>query len=339
MTTTQKFGGNWTEEKLDIFTRYLNAYLCALRDQKFKKIYVDAFAGTGEIETSGGEQYLDGSAKRALAADKQFDWYFFIENDKEKAAELQNMINVEFPHLARIVTIYCGDANEKLTQIIDVINWRNSRGLLFLDPYATEVNWTTLENVAKTESIDVWYLFPFSALNRMLPKNGQYEAWENCINRLLVDSGWRNEFYKEDPQMSLFDSFPDIGISDFSCIVVYGAFIHSHIHRFRRYVWCQVFNLYNEPRKSEKRYFVFMILKIILLGLAQQFNIVDESQRDQILELGLLYSIRVDITDFSIQIFFSKGKIYIQTDVLDYYGFCANGIVYHVQARKYSLTR
>lgn len=214
MTTTQKFGGNWTEEKLDIFTRYLNAYLCALRDQKFKKIYIDAFAGTGEIETSGGEQYLDGSAKRALAADKQFDWYFFIENDKEKAAELQNMINVEFPHLARSVTIYCGDANEKLTQIIDVINWRNSRGLLFLDPYATEVNWTTLENVAKTESIDVWYLFPFSALNRMLPKNGQYEAWENCINRLLGDSGWRNEFYKEDPQMSLFDSFPDIGISD-----------------------------------------------------------------------------------------------------------------------------
>ena len=64
MATSQKFGGNWTEEKLNIFTSYLDAYLIALQNQKFKKIYIDAFAGTGEIETSDGGQYLVGSAKR-----------------------------------------------------------------------------------------------------------------------------------------------------------------------------------------------------------------------------------------------------------------------------------
>lgn len=58
MATSQKFGGNWTEEKLNIFTSYLDAYLIALQNQKFKKIYIDAFAGTGEIETSDGGQYL-----------------------------------------------------------------------------------------------------------------------------------------------------------------------------------------------------------------------------------------------------------------------------------------
>lgn len=84
-----------------------------------------------------------------------------------------------------------------------------NRGLLFLDPYATQVNWTTLETVAQTKSIDVWYLFPFSALERMLPKNGKYEKWEDCIDRLLGDTGWREEFYKKDPQMTLFDLFPD----------------------------------------------------------------------------------------------------------------------------------
>lgn len=30
MATSQKFGGNWTEEKLNIFTSYLDAYLIAL---------------------------------------------------------------------------------------------------------------------------------------------------------------------------------------------------------------------------------------------------------------------------------------------------------------------
>lgn len=209
MATSQKFGGNWTEEKLNIFTSYLDAYLIALQNQKFKKIYIDAFAGTGEIETSDGEQYLVGSAKRALAASRKFDRYFFIEGDEKKAAELREMVNTEFPHLTRIVTVYCGDANEKLAQIIHDVDWRYNRGLLFLDPYATQVNWTTLKNIAKTKSIDVWYLFPFSALNRMLPKNGKYETWEGCIDRLLGDSGWQTEFYKEDLQMSLVDLFPD----------------------------------------------------------------------------------------------------------------------------------
>lgn len=55
--TSQKFGGDWTAKKLNIFTSYLDAYLIALQNQKFKKIYIDAFAGTGEIETSDGEAY------------------------------------------------------------------------------------------------------------------------------------------------------------------------------------------------------------------------------------------------------------------------------------------
>lgn len=214
MVTSQKFGGNWTEEKLNIFTSYLDAYLIALQNQKFKKIYIDAFAGTGEIETSDGGQYLVGSAKRALASDKKFDHYYFIEADSQKAKELQNMINSEFPQMKRIITIFCGDANDKLAEIISSLDWRYNRGLLFLDPYATQVNWTTLEIVARTKSIDVWYLFPFSALNRMLPKNGKYETWENCIDRLLGDDGWQTEFYKEDPQTSLFDLPPDSGTAN-----------------------------------------------------------------------------------------------------------------------------
>lgn len=214
MATSQKFGGNWTEEKLNIFTSYLDAYLIALQNQKFKKIYIDAFAGTGEIETSDGGQFLVGSAKRALASEKKFDHYYFIEADSQKAGELQDMIDSEFPQMRRIVTIYCGDANDKLAEIISNVDWRYNRGLLFLDPYATQVNWATLENVAQTKSIDVWYLFPFFALERMLPKNGKYAKWENCIDRLLGDSGWRKEFYKKDPQMTLFDLFPEPGQSD-----------------------------------------------------------------------------------------------------------------------------
>lgn len=205
MVALQKFGGDWTVEKLNIFTSYLDAYLVALQNQKFKKIYIDAFAGTGKIETRDGNQFLEGSAQLALLANKKFDQYFFIEYEPEKAKELKHMIDTQFPNLNDRTKVYCGDANAMLEKIIKEIDWRYNRGLLFLDPYATQVHWTTLENVAKTKSMDVWYLFPFSALNRMLPKNGKYKAWEDCIDRLLGDKNWRTEFYKKDPQMSLFD--------------------------------------------------------------------------------------------------------------------------------------
>ncbi len=210
MTATQKFGGVWTEEKLNIFTSYLDSYLVALSNQKFKKVYIDAFAGTGEIETNDEGQYLAGSAKLALEAKEKFDFYYFIEKDEGKASELQTMIDTDFVYLKKRVRVYCGDANQKLEHIVNEIDWRYNRGLLFLDPYSTQVNWSTLEIVAKSHAIDVWYLFPFSALNRMLPRKGVFSTWEQCIDRLLGDSNWRTEFYREDPQMTLIDICHDI---------------------------------------------------------------------------------------------------------------------------------
>ena len=201
----QKFGGNWTKEKLNIFKNYLEAYLIALQNQKFGKIYIDAFAGTGEIETRDGEECLIGSAKRALSASKLFDQYFFIEKDPRKSQELQEMVEKEFPYIKQRVHIYPGDANENLLKILEQIDWRYNRGLLFLDPYATQFNWSSLEAVANSKSVDVWYLFPFSAISRMLPKNGKYEQTEECLDRLLGDFGWRQEFYKEEQQISLFE--------------------------------------------------------------------------------------------------------------------------------------
>ncbi|WP_342757543.1 three-Cys-motif partner protein TcmP [Kineothrix sedimenti] len=205
MGSEQKFGGDWTIEKLDIFSSYLEAYLKALKNFKFKKVYIDAFAGTGNITSRDGAQMIAGSARIALSSQLQFDKYYFIEADTDKAAALQKMVDTEFTFLKHKVTILAGDANNELSKICRSIDWRYNRALLFLDPYATQVAWITLENVAKTEAIDVWYLFPFQALQRLLRKDGQLDStWVECIDRLLGDHEWQTEFYKEDPQLNLF---------------------------------------------------------------------------------------------------------------------------------------
>lgn len=204
----QYFGGPWTKEKLEIFQGYLKAYLTALKKQSFRTVYIDAFAGTGIINISNdeGRETIEGSAKRALSSALKFDHYYFIEYSKKKCKELCNTIHIEFPEMEESVTVVCGDANEELSRLIDILNWKSVRALLFIDPFATAFKWKTLEKVASTQAIDLWYLFPYYALSRMLTRNGEMDSsWEFRIDELLGTNQWRESFYMKTPEVSLFD--------------------------------------------------------------------------------------------------------------------------------------
>lgn len=119
----QKFGGDWTEDKLGRVGDYLKAYNTVLKNQNFTLEYIDAFAGTGyrEVREGGGgrdllfpdlagpevQGFLDGSARIALKVDPGFDEFTFIEKDPRKVEELQKIKN-EFPD--RSIRIVCGCA-------------------------------------------------------------------------------------------------------------------------------------------------------------------------------------------------------------------------------------
>jgi len=88
--------------------------------------------------------------------------------------------------------------------------WSKNRAVLFLDPYATQVKWATLQAIANTKAIDLWYLFPFSATQRMLPKDGVLESWRSKRNDLFGDSEWENRLYKLDQRPTLFGDAQNI---------------------------------------------------------------------------------------------------------------------------------
>ena len=85
-----KFGGEWTKQKLDILQDYLNFYMTALKNMRFKKIYIDCFAGSGKIEFSD-ETTIDGSTTMSLNLDNKFDEYYFIEKNKKNYHELEKI--------------------------------------------------------------------------------------------------------------------------------------------------------------------------------------------------------------------------------------------------------
>ena len=74
----QRFGGDWTAEKLERVRKYLVAYATIMQKQNFRFAYIDAFAGTGyrtlkqtkdprellvpELAENDSQGFLDGSA-------------------------------------------------------------------------------------------------------------------------------------------------------------------------------------------------------------------------------------------------------------------------------------
>ena len=240
--STQKFGGPWTKEKLNIFEKYLWAYVNALKNKPFSKVYIDAFAGTGTIYSKDGEEKLDGSARIALASSPKFERYYFIEQNHKKYLELKDMIKNEFPELENRVVCLCGDANEHLEHIINSIDWNSNRGLLFIDPFATQFNWGSLVKISKTYAIDVWYLFPFSAVNRMLSRDGEkVEPWRRTLNRVLGCTDWFETFYEKDQQISLFSE----GMEEQYYKVVNTSLLKKYIIKRLETVFPAV---YNNPR-------------------------------------------------------------------------------------------
>lgn len=208
----QEFGGTWTEIKLNILKGYLSAYTGALKNQTFKKIYIDAFAGTGYCKIKDIEQhddqlcifedaevqeYIEGSARIALKTEPCFDEFHFIDIKKKHVKSLESL-REDFPELNKRMHIYNEDANEQILKLCDSINWKKNRAVLFLDPFAMSVEWPTIQRIARTNAVDLWYLFPLKAVNRLLKKNGDIiQSWKTRLDKTLGTTDWFDVFYKD----------------------------------------------------------------------------------------------------------------------------------------------
>lgn len=204
MNEPQRFGDFWTVQKLDAVEKYLEFYTTALKKQSFKLCYIDAFSGSGNVMLKDG-QVIDGSAIRALKY--PFDQYYFFEKDKKFYDALLNKIHISFSDKMDHIRLIHGDCNDLLLGIDDFSWMANKwRGVIFLDPYAMDLSWLCLENISRTKAFDVWYLFPFSAVNRNLPNSGEIRpANENILTKIFGSADWKSKIYTESRQQTIFE--------------------------------------------------------------------------------------------------------------------------------------
>jgi three-Cys-motif partner protein len=217
-----RFGGDWTEQKLDVLSHYLRAYSIALGKQPFERWYIDAFAGSGyrevdatdsrplfpDLEAPAPQKLREGSAIRALRTEPGFDRYLFVERNEQRSADLE-ALRSRFPSAA--IEVRTGDANDVVRSLCREPGWRDRRAVLFLDPYGMQVEWSTLEAIAKTEAIDLWLLFPLGiGVNRLVTRSGRIpEPWRKRLDALLGTTEWYDAFYKREQTRNLFGEVGD----------------------------------------------------------------------------------------------------------------------------------
>lgn len=200
----KKFGSNHTIKKLDCLEKYLKAYLNVFKNRPgIPTIYVDAFAGTGEIPKASNyeelplgnedEAFIVGSARRALEITQSFSEYIFIEKIRGNARALEKL-KLAYPE--KSISIWNVDANEGLQKLCAQRNWKKCRAVIFLDPFGSQVPWSTLETIAATEAIDLWYLFPAGlSVNRQISRDGSvHDTHEASLDRIFGTADWRQAF-------------------------------------------------------------------------------------------------------------------------------------------------
>ena len=223
------WGGAWTEEKLNAFEKYVNAYLTIMNKYRgqydWKLIYFDGFAGSGSRneETLSNENQLmidlidehqitaeelspyKGAAERVLNITQQgFDYYYFVDKDaassnqlQEKLAPFQKDKRLEFRH---------SDANTEVSKLADAMHSNNKlKALVLLDPFGMQVNWDTIEKLKGT-STDLWILIPTGVIvNRLLDRKCKLTHIEKLTSFFGKDEAFlRNYFYNTRQESTLF---------------------------------------------------------------------------------------------------------------------------------------
>lgn len=216
----KRFGSeDTTGRKLDVIGEYLGMYQKALSNTPFTTIYIDGFAGSGEVPLTDQEvaffgedahdedvrNVIAGSADRALNIDPPFSRYFFIDKRRDCIDALESKFEMA-PNASRAEYIV-GDANEYIQEICNSQNWRSQRAVVFLDPFGNQVDWKTIEAIAATKSIDLWYLFPAGAgVFRQISNKGTVDpTHEGSITRLFGSEDWKKAFLAPSKQGELFD--------------------------------------------------------------------------------------------------------------------------------------
>ena len=193
--------GPWTTEKLDYIRRYIYMFETSMKGKPWRqRSYIDLYAGTGKYRAEENGNFHLGSTLLALTTEYPFTHYYFVESDPNNLSVLKQRCQ----SVAHKIRFFDGDANQKVNDIVNEIlsvdkqkipNQWSSLNLAFLDPDGLELEWKTVETLAKVNKMDLIIYYSQFGLNLNL-KNCYQVNSETTIDKFFGDDEWRRIFEK-----------------------------------------------------------------------------------------------------------------------------------------------
>lgn len=220
-----RWGGSWTEKKLDAFSKYVWSYLSIMKkNPNWKTIYFDGFAGCGsrtgdihrnrplfeELNISEESNVYQGSAERVLSLKDNlaFNYYYFIDTDKKALQTLQIRIEEKISESRnRKIIFRKDDVNNQLLELSTAMKRDEKKyaALIFLDPFGMQIEWESIASLEDTRT-DIWILLPTGVIvNRLLDRNAKLEHIEKLTSFFgLAEQKIKEFFYRKETEQTLF---------------------------------------------------------------------------------------------------------------------------------------
>jgi three-Cys-motif partner protein len=193
--------GQWAAEKLYYVKTYVDIFETSMRNKPWRsRNFIDLFAGPGKCRVEDSCEYFLGSPLLALTTEHPFTDYFFVDSNSENIDALKKRCAAT--EASSKIHYIVGDSNIQVNQIVEHINrvdkayinglWP-SLNLAFLDPEGLELEWKTVEALAKVNKMDLIIHYSQYGLTRNLDQCCTVED-ETVIDRFFGDSEWRRIF-------------------------------------------------------------------------------------------------------------------------------------------------
>jgi len=189
--------GDWSQVKLEIVRDYARAYSTILAGQPLlRHIYIDAFAGAGQLRLKATGELVPGSPLNALAVTPHFQELHLVDLDGARVANLRELVRGH-PN----VFIYEGDSNDiLLNKVFPLVVYESyKRALCLLDPYGLNLKWDVIAKAASMRTIEIFLNFPIMDMNRNALWLNPTDVAADDIQRMNAfwgDDSWRAAVYE-----------------------------------------------------------------------------------------------------------------------------------------------
>lgn len=199
--------GYWSEVKLEIVSKYAQAYSTIMAKQKSIKghLYIDGFAGAGKHFSKTSRQLVPGSPLNALHIRPPFSELHFIDLDGSRAANLRALTAADSR-----VSVHEGDCNRiLLTEVFPRSEYSKFRRCLcLLDPYGLNVKWEVLKKAGQMGSIEVFYNFMMMDANMNVFWRNPAKVDPDQASRM--DAVWGDDSWRSAAYQTKQDLFGDV---------------------------------------------------------------------------------------------------------------------------------